>query len=73
MNRNTTREAGKRPNSNREREHAAMLEAALARPDVREAIQVIGGWQEKDRRIDAYRVAAKALARTATMIAPNSC
>ncbi len=66
MNRDTTREAGKRPNSDREREHAAMLEAALARPGVREAMQVFGGWQEKDRGLDAYRAATKAPTRTTT-------
>ena len=63
MNGDTTREAGKRPNSDREREHAAMLEAALARPGVREAMQVFGGWRENDRGLDAYRAATKVPAR----------
>ena len=71
MNRDTTREADERPNSDREREHAAMLEAALARPGVREAMQVFGGWQEKDRGLDAYRAATKAPTRTTTTDSSN--
>jgi len=46
--------------SERGREHTAMLEAALARPGVREVMDVYRGWQEKDRGLDAYRSAAKA-------------
>lgn len=71
MNKNTNSEAGKRPNSDREREHAAMLEAALARPGVREAMQVFGGWREKDQALDAYRAATKAPTRTATTNSSN--
>lgn len=71
MTKDTTREAGKRPNSDREREHAAMLETALARPGVREAMQVFGGWQEKDRCLDAYRAATKAPTRTTTTNSSN--
>ena len=71
MTKDTTREAAKRPNSDREREHAAMLEAALARPGVREAMQVFGGWQEKDRGLDAYRAATKAPTRTTTTNSSN--
>ena len=55
-----------RRSSRREREHAAMLEAALARPGVREAIAVYRGWQEKDRGLDGYRSAVKAVGRTTT-------
>ena len=55
-NRETRRRAGSR----REREHAEMLEAALARPGVREVMDVYRGWQEKDRGLDAYRSATKA-------------
>lgn len=47
--------------SRRERAHAAMLKAALARPGVREVMEVYRGWQEKDRGLDAYRSATKAL------------
>ena len=49
----------KRVGSRRVREHAEMLKAALARPGVREALDVYRGWQEKDRGLDAYRSATK--------------
>lgn len=71
MNKNTNSEADERPNSDREREHAAMLKAALARPGVREAMQVFGGWREKDRGLDAYRAATKAPMRTTTTNSSN--
>ena len=32
-----------------------MLEAALARPGVREVMEVFGNWQDQDRRLDAFR------------------
>lgn len=57
---------GRRRNSGRERAHAAMLEAALARPGVREALAVYRGWQEKDRALDAYRSAMRAVGRATT-------
>ena len=43
-----------------------MPEAALARPGVREAMDVHRGWQEKDRGLDAYRSATKAPGRFTT-------
>lgn len=52
--------------SRREQERAAMLEEALSRPGVREVMEVYGGWREQDRRLDAYRAAMKAPARTTT-------
>lgn len=52
------KETGRRSSSGRG-EHTAMLEAALARPGVREVMDVYGGWQEKDRELDAYRSATK--------------
>ena len=36
-----------------------MLEAALARPGVREVMDVYRGRQEKDRGLDAYRSATR--------------
>ena len=54
------RETRKRVGSRRVREHAEMPEAALARPGVREVMDVYRGWQEKDRGLDAYRSAMKA-------------
>ncbi len=69
----TKREPRKRPESRREREHAEMLEAALARPGVREAMQVYGGWREKDRGLDVYRSATKEARRTTTTNSSNFC
>lgn len=60
------REAASRPTSRREREHAAMLREALARPGIREVMKVYDGWQEKDRGLDAYRAATKTPAQTTT-------
>ena len=56
----TNRETGKQASSKRERERNAMLNAALARPGIREVMEVYGGWQEKDSGLDAYRSATKA-------------
>ena len=53
------KELDTRVKSEREKEHAEMLEAALARPGVREAMQVYQGWQVRDRGLDAYRAATK--------------
>lgn len=63
----------RRSSSSREQEHAAMLKAALARPGVREVMQVYGGWQKKDRELDAYRAAAKASGRITTTNSSNAC
>lgn len=43
----------------REQTRAAMLEAALARPGVREFMDVYHSWQELDRGLDPYRLATK--------------
>ena len=59
-------ETNRRSGSRREREHAEMLEAALARPGNREVMDVYRGWQEKDRGLDAYRSATKAPGRVTT-------
>lgn len=56
-------ETERRTGSRRGREHAAMLDAALARPGVREVMDVYRGWQEKDRGLDAYRSATKSPGR----------
>ena len=37
----------------------AMLETALARPGVREFMEVYQDWQKADRGLDAYRSATK--------------
>lgn len=41
----------------RDREHAKLLKAALARPGVREVMRVYGRWQERDQGLNAYRSA----------------
>ena len=45
--------------SHREAAHAAMLEEALRRPGVREAMEVYRGWQRADNGLDPYRAATK--------------
>ena len=59
-------ETERRTGSRREREHAAMLDAALARPGVREVMDVYHGWQERNWALDAYRSATKAAGRVTT-------
>ena len=56
----------KRSGSGRRTEHAEMLDAALARPGVRAVMDVYCGWLEKDRGLDAYRLATKAAGRVTT-------
>ena len=60
-----------RSESKRERQHEAMLEAALARPGVREMMKVYGDWQDKNRNLDAYRSATRATWRTMTTNSSN--
>ena len=52
-------QTNERPRSERERERAAMLEAALRRPGTREVMEVFGVWQRADRGLDPYRAAPK--------------
>ena len=52
--------------SKRERDRKAMLEVALARPGVREVMEVYRNWQEADSGLDAYRAATKEPLRTMT-------
>ncbi len=62
----TKNEADKQSGSRRGQDHADMLKAALARPGIREVMQVYGGWQGKDRGLDAYRAAARIPGRITT-------
>lgn len=62
----TDQKIEKGPGSGRSREHSEMLKEALARPGVREVMDVYRGWQEKDRGLDAYRSATKGTGRVAT-------
>ena len=43
--------------------HAAMLDAALARPSAREFMDIVEKWQERDRRLDAVRAAIAVIRR----------
>lgn len=50
----------------RTREHAKMLEEALARPGVNEVMKVYGGWREKEKEFNVYRRAMEKTGRTTT-------
>lgn len=56
----------RRSASERAQNHAELLEAALARPGVREVMKVYGGWQENGRALDAYRSATRKPERVRT-------
>ena len=45
--------------SKRSEEHAAMLKEALARPGVREVMEVHGGWRQADEALQTYRAARR--------------
>lgn len=63
----------KRSSSKRAQDHAEMLEAALARPGVREVMKVYGGWREKDQVLEAYRPATKKPERVTTTDSSRAC
>lgn len=50
---------GEKKDRDHEQEHANMLKEALARPGVREAMEVFQDWQRADRGLDNYREATK--------------
>ena len=45
--------------SDRKQEHATMLKEALARPGIREVMQVYQNYQKADKGLDTYRLATK--------------
>lgn len=47
-------------------EHAAMLKEALARPGVREVMEVHGAWRLVEKELDAYRAATATAPATTT-------
>ena len=69
----TKMQTEKRSTSKRAQNHAEMLEAALARPGVREFMKVYGGWQEKNQRLDVYRSATKKPERITTTNSSRAC
>ena len=69
----TKMQTEKRSASKRAQDHAEMLEAALARPGVREIMKVYGGWQEREQMLDVYRSATKKLERIWTTDSSRAC
>ena len=63
----------KRPASRRAQCHTELLEAALARPGVREVMKVYGGWRKEDRALDVYRSATKKPERITTTNSSRAC
>jgi hypothetical protein len=61
-----------RSNSKREREHADMLREALARPGVREVMEVYQNWQKVDQGLTPYRLATKEPQRVTTTNSANA-
>ena len=59
--------------SKRAQDHTEMLEAALARPGVREIMKVYGGWQEREQVLDVYRSATKKPERIWTTDSSRAC
>lgn len=69
----TNRHVRVHPGSRREKDHAEMLEATLARPGVREMMKVYGDYQEKDRAYEEYRSATTRAERITTTNSSNNC
>ncbi len=67
-----TRKSKRCSPSRREREHANLLERALARPGVREVMDVYDNWREKDRGLNSYRAATKMPERITTTNSSNA-
>ena len=65
------RQSSRNLDSKRAQEHSEMLDAALARPGVREIMAVYDLWQKKDRSLDPYRLAAKQSAWITTTNSSN--
>lgn len=58
--------------SERAENHDRMLEEALARPGVREMMEVYGNCQESNRHIETYRSAKRQTQRSWTTDSSNS-
>jgi len=69
MNKQTSKRCS---STRREREHAELLERALARPGVREVMDVYDNWREKDQGLNNYRAATKIPGRITTTDSSNS-
>ncbi|MCY4287488.1 MAG: hypothetical protein OXC63_02725 [Aestuariivita sp.] len=60
------------PSPDLKEEHAALLEKALARPGVREVMQVYGTWLEKDQHLNPYRSATTVTRKTITSVSSHA-
>ena len=69
MNKQTSK---RRSSSRREREHTELFERALARPSVREVMNIYDNWREKDRGLNSYRAATKNPEQITTTNSSNS-
>ena len=58
--------------ADRAKEHAEMLEAALARPGVHELMEVYGNWLEKDQGLNVHRSATTNANPSAATTSSNS-
>lgn len=65
------RKTDKHSESRRAREHAELLKAALARPGIREVMQVYGGWWEREQVVNVYRSAIKKVGKIITTNSSN--
>ena len=64
-------ERGRTSRSSRAKKHEEMVEAALARPGVREVMKVYSDWQERDQGLDTYRSATGKSNRATTTNSSN--
>ncbi len=58
------RPADRPTDGRREDEHGEMPNAALARPGVREMMEVHGTWHDHDRALDPYRAVTRSARET---------
>ncbi len=59
------------PPAKRNQAHAEMLEAALARPGIHEAMEVYRNWLEKDQGLNPYRSVTQNPVRVTTTNSSN--
>lgn len=66
-----TQSKSRRSPSRREREHAELLKRALARPGIREVMDIYENWREMEQGLNAYRAATKKPERITTTNSTN--
>ena len=62
---------GKPSKSHREKAHEELLQAALARPGIRELMEVYRIWLERDQELNTYRSVTKEFPRAVTGISSS--